>query len=107
METMKEKDYSIGKDAFEFFFGLIGVFNHYNFFTQKLWKRVDGFEDKDEGEVKCAFMSLWTNRTFGIITYPVGASWCRLNGDLESFDHYIDEWRPLFMAFYEWVYKQR
>ena len=55
---IKERDYSIGKDSFNFFFSLIGIFNHYEFFTEKLWKKVDGFEDKDEAEVKCAFMSL-------------------------------------------------
>ena len=32
----KAKDYSIGEDAFNFFFGLLGVFNHYEFFTKKL-----------------------------------------------------------------------
>ena len=104
---MRQKDFSIGRDAFEFFFGLIGVFNHYSFFTQKLWKKVDGFKDKDEGEVKCAFMSFWTHHTLGIRTYPVGASWCSFNGDQESFDHYMDEWMPLFMAFKEWANKQR
>lgn len=104
---MKEKDYSIGKDAFEFFFGLIGVFNHYAFFTKKLWKKVEGFKDRDEAEVKCAFMSLWTNHELGIITYPVGSAWCNYDGSQESFDRYMDEWMPLFLSFKEWVYKQR
>ena len=104
---MKEKDYSIGKDAFEFFFGLIGVFNHYSFFTEKLWKKVEGFKDKDEGEIKCAFMSLWTHHTLGIITYPVGASWCLYNGDQEFFDKYLDAWMPVFKAFKVWADKQR
>ena len=51
---MKDKDYTIGEDAFNFFFSLIGRFNHYAFFTKKLWKKVKGFEDEDEAEVKCA-----------------------------------------------------
>ena len=102
-----EKDYQIGKDAFEFFFGLIGVFNHYSFFTKKLWKKVDGFKDKDEGEVKCAFMSLWAGQILGIHTYPVGVSWCNYNGDKASFDDYLKEWRPVFMAFRDWQFKQR
>ena len=100
-------DYTIGKDAFEFFFGLIGVFNHYSFFTEKLWRKVDGFKDKDEGEVKCAFMSLWTFHKLGIITYPVGGSWCTYQGSGESFNVYMDEWKPVFNAFMEWVNKQR
>ena len=104
---MEERDYSIGKDAFEFFFNLVGVFNHYAFFTEKLWKKVGGFENKDEAEIKCAFMSLWTHHTLGITTYPAGASWCSFNGDRDSFDHYMDKWMPLFMAFKEWANKQR
>lgn len=102
-----EKDYTIGKDAFEFFFGLIGKFNHYAFFTKKLWKKVDGFKDKDEAEVKCAFMSLWAHRNLGIISYPVGAAWCCYNGDKSCFDDYIRMWKPVFIAFMDWMYKSR
>lgn len=104
---MRQQDFSIGRDAFEFFFGLIGVFNHYSFFTQKLWKKIKGFEEEDEGEVKCAFMSLWAHRTLGIVTYPVGASWCCFNGSQESFDLYLDKWNPLFVAFMDWAHSQR
>lgn len=104
---MKQQDFSIGRDAFEFFFGLVGVFNHYSFFTQKLWKKVKGFEGEDEGEVKCAFMSLWTHHTLGIVTYPVGSSWCNYHGDTESFDTYMDKWMPLFVAFKDWANSQR
>lgn len=101
------KDNQVGKDALDFFFGLIGVFNHYSFFTEKLWKKVDGFKNEDEAEVKCAFMSLWTNHALGIITYPVGVGWCTNNGDQESFDTYMDKWMPVFAAFKEWAEKQR
>lgn len=102
-----EKDRKIGKDAFEFFFGLIGVFNHQSFFTKKLWKKVDGFKDVDEAEVKCAFMSLWTSQHLGIISYPVGASWCSYDGDRSLFDDYIKKWKPVFMAYRDWQYKSR
>lgn len=103
----KGKDYSIGEDAFNFFFGLIGVFNHYAFFTEKLWRKVDGFKDRDEAEVKCAFMSLWTNRTLGIHTYPVGATWSVYYGNEKIFNEYINEWMPLFKAFQDWKDEQR
>ena len=104
---MRQKDFSVGRDAFEFFFGLIGVFNHYAFFTKKLWKKVEGFKDKDEAEVKCAFMSLWAHRHLGIRSYPVGAAWCCYNGDKSCFDDYIREWKPVFNAFMDWMYKSR
>ena len=104
---MKDKDYTIGEDAFNFFFSLIGRFNHYAFFTKKLWKKVKGFEDEDEAEVKCAFMSLWVNNTLGIPTYPVGMSWCNYYGDKSCFDEYINKWMPVFNAFQDWVNTQR
>lgn len=102
-----EKDCKIGKYAFEFFFWLIGVFNHQSFFTKKLWKKVDGFKDVDEAEVKCAFMSLWTGQHLGINSYPVGASWCSYDGDRALFDDYIKKWKPVFMAYRDWQYKSR
>lgn len=74
---------------------------------KKLWKKVEGFKDKDEAEVKCAFMSLWTNHALGISTYPVGSAWCNYHGDRKLFDEYMNEWMPLFMAFKEWANKQR
>jgi hypothetical protein len=106
-ERCAVKDNQVGKDALDFFFGLIGVFNHYSFFTEKLWKKVDGFKDKDEAEVKCAFMSLWTNHALGIVTYPVGSAWSTRHVSMVCFEKYLDEWMPLFMAFKEWADKQR
>jgi hypothetical protein len=38
------------KKMAEWFFNLVGVFCHYSFFTEKLWKKVKGFENKDEAE---------------------------------------------------------
>jgi len=58
MIALKENEH-IDKKGCEFFFGCIGYFNHYAFFTDKLWKKVEGFQDEDEAEVKCAFLSLW------------------------------------------------
>ena len=104
---MKVKDYSIGKDAFNFFFNLIGIFNHYEFFTKKLWKKVDGFENKDEAEIKCAFMSLWTKQMLGISTYPTGMNWSNYCGNSKIFNEYIKEWTPVFEAFQDWAIKQR
>ena len=104
---MKDKDYTIGEDAFNFFFSLLGYFNYYEFFTKELRRKVKGFKNKDEAEVKCAFMSLWTYNTLGIPTYPVGMSWSNYYGDKKLFDEYINEWMPIFNAFKDWVNKQR
>ena len=103
----KDKDYSIGEDAFNFFFSLIGRFNHYTFFTKELWRKVDGFENEDEAEVKCAFMSLWTKQTLGISTYPSGMAWSVYYGNEKIFNDYINKWTPLFKAFQDWINGQR
>ena len=63
--------------------------------------------DKDEAEVKCAFMSLWTENTLGICTYPVGIAWSYYYGNREIFNEYIKEWTPVFDAFQDWKSKQR
>ena len=50
MGALKENEH-IDRKGCEFFFSCIGYFNHYAFFTKKLWKKVEGFEDTDEAEV--------------------------------------------------------
>lgn len=52
-------------------------------------------------------MSLWTNNTLGIPTYPVGMSWCNYYGDKSCFDEYINKWMPVFNAFQDWANAQR
>ena len=41
------------KELCEWFFNLIGYFNHYSFFTKELWRKVKGFKKYDEAEIKC------------------------------------------------------
>ena len=80
----------------DFFFGCIGYFNHYSYFTDRLWRKVEGFKDKDEGEVKCAFLSVWTKKELDIITYPVGSAWSCSCGSESGFNRYVEEWKPVF-----------
>ena len=101
------KDYSCGEDTLKFFFGCMGCFNHYSYFTNKLWKKVKGFENEHEAEVKCAFLSLWTKHTLGITTYPCGSSWCTIHGNEEIFNSYVEKWEPVFEDFDNWCIKQR
>lgn len=103
----KEKDYSCGDDTLEFFFSCMAYFNHYGYFTHRLWKKVKGFENEDEAEVKCAFLSLWTKNTLGITTYPVGCAWCAINGNEEFFNSYVEKWKPVFEDFDNWCAEQR
>lgn len=107
MYYKREKDYSCGEDTLDFFFGCLGRFNHYGYFTNKLWKKVKGFENEDEAEVKCAFMSLWTKHTLGITTYPCGSAWCTIYGSEEFFNSYVEKWKPVFEDFDNWCESQR
>ena len=102
-----ENGYQIGKDAMAFFFGVIGVFDHNHFFTKKLWRKVDGFKDKDEAEVKCAFLCLWVHEKMGIPVYPSGCSWVFTEGSEEQFLAYMEEWTPVLEAFKYWFLTQR
>lgn len=87
-------------------FELVGVFNRYKFFTDKLWRKVPGFKEKDEAEVKCAFMHYWFHNTFHCNTKPVNSSWF---GELDEKDYneYIKEYEPVIGAFKEWANEQR
>ena len=57
------------------FFGLAGIFGHYAFFTQKMWKQVPGFEDTDEGEIIAVFLHWWFRDRYGFQNMPCGSAW--------------------------------
>lgn len=90
----------------EFLFGLVGVFNHYEFFTKELWRKAPGFRDKDEAEVKCAFMHKLRNEKFGGYTSTCGCDWF-FEVSKESFDSYIKEYSQVFEMYKEWMDEQR
>ena len=98
--TQKEKELA------EWFFGLVGYFNHYSFFTKKLWKKVKSFEKEDEAEIKCMFMHYWFHHKFGYYTIPCGSSWfTELTED--CYNRYIERYKPIIDAFEQWKIKQR
>lgn len=104
---MDEKDYSISKDAFDFFFKCIGYFNHYSYFTKELWRKVKGFEKEDEANIKCAFLSVWVHDTMGINTCPLGCAWSWMNCSDEAYENYIKEFEPIFDDYTDWCNSQR
>lgn len=89
-----------------FLFELVGVFNHYEFFTKELWRNAPGFRNKDEAEVKCAFMHKWRHEEFGGYTSTCGCDWFEEVGK-ESFDSYIKEYSQVFEMYKEWMDEQR
>lgn len=94
------------KEIFEWFFNLVGYFNHYSFFTEKLWKKVKGFENEDEAEIKCMFMHYWFHHKFGYYTVPCGAAWfAELTEDF--YNRYIERYKPIIDAFEQWKIEQR
>ena len=94
------------KKLIEWFFSLIGIFNHYSFFTKKLWKKVKGFKHKDEAEIKAVFIHYWFNHAFGYYTCPCGSSWFA-ELDKELYDDYIKEYIPVLEEYSKWCEQQR
>lgn len=94
------------KELVKWFFDLVGYFNHYEFFTKRLWKKVKGFEKEDEAEIKCMFMHYWFHYKFGYYTCPCGSSWFTVV-DKDSYDRYITEYKPIIDAFAIWMVEQR
>lgn len=86
-------------------FGLVGYFN-YGFFTKKLWKNVEGFEEEDEANVKNAFMHYWFHHQYGYFTAPIGMSWYE-ETDEEGYNLFIKRYKPVIDAFEKWVEDQR
>ena len=94
------------KQLTEWFFNLVGYFNHYSFFTKKLWKRVKGFKHEDEAEIKCMFMHYWFHNKFGYFTMPCGCGWFA-ELDKDCYDEYISRYQPVIDAFEQWKTEQR
>jgi len=100
------------KTTSRWFINLVGVFCHYAFFTDKLWKKVKGFENKDEAEVIAAFLHLWMYYEFDVQDIPRGsafASNCETVSDKMTnwFEEYFEEWKPVYVAYSEWCMSQR
>lgn len=94
------------KEICKWFFNLVRYFNHYSFFTKKLWREVKGFEKYDESEIKCAFMHYWFHCKFGYFTYPCGCGWFA-ELDEKSYNDYIKRCKPIIKAFEQWKIEQR
>lgn len=90
----------------EFFVNLVGIFGHYDFFTKKLWKKVEGFKDNDEAEILAAFLHYWFHNKFGFNTCPCGCGWFT-NISEESYNEYIKHYETLFKEYGKWCVNQR
>lgn len=81
------------KKMAEWFFNLIGVFCHYSFFTDKLWKKV--------------IMHYWLHHKYLCYTLPVGIGWfCDLDSP-DAYHNYIEKYQPVIDAYEDWKTKQR
>jgi len=94
------------KELAEWFFSLVGYFNHCSFFTKKLWKEVKGFENEDEAEIKCMFMHYWFHHKFGYKTMSCGLEWFT-ELDQEPYERYMERYLPVRKAFIKWNIEQR
>ena len=84
---------------------LCGVFGHYKFFTDKLWRKVKGFKNADEADILNYFMLaiLYSKELYYC---PVGMSWgspC----DKETCEQYLTKFEAIGKAYRDWCISQR
>ena len=91
----------------EFFINLSGIFGHYKFFTNELWRKVKGFKKADKGEIIAVFLHYWFHNKFGFNTCPCGSSWFAEFKDQEFYDEYIEKYKPVLQAYNKWCVDQR
>lgn len=103
--TTKQKE----KEIVEYFFSLIGYFNHYPYFTEELYrKRVKKYKNTDEAEIKAAIMSKYVKEKFDYNVMPCGMTWGTFFEDeSDSVKRYHEEWKPLYNDFIKWQVEQR
>ena len=95
------------KELSEWVFSSVRYFNHCSFFTEKLWKKVKGFEDEDEAEIKCMFMHNWFHHKFGYFTMPCDSEGFIETLDRELYERYMERYLPVRKAFVKWRIEQR
>jgi len=93
------------QDGAQILLNLCGVFGHYRFFTDKLWKKVKGFENEDEAEILNYFMiaELYSR---GLYYCGLGISWgspC----SKETCEQYLQKFEKLGEAYRNWCVSQR
>lgn len=93
------------EEIIRFFFNIIGVFNHFSFFTKKLWRKVKGFRKEDEAEIKSVFMHYWFHHKFGNYTCPCGIGWYA-EVSKSIYESYLQKYQPIIDAYENWKIKQ-
>lgn len=93
------------QDGIQILLNLCGVFGHYEFFTDKLWKKVKGFKNADEAEILNYFMisELYSK---GLYYCSLGMTWgspC----DKETCEHYLEKFAAVGKAYREWRISKR
>lgn len=102
VEVVKQKE----EDLIKTLFYQIVILSHYDYFKKKLWKKVKGFENKDEAKVIIAFASALL-RNKGIYTQPCGCAWCSFDWKQEDLEGYFKEYQPVFEDYGKWWMSQR
>lgn len=95
----------MNQDGTQILLNLCGVFGHYKFFTDKLWKKIKEFKDADEADILNYFM-LTELHSKKLYYCPVGMSWGSLC-DKETCEKYLQKFEKVRKAYIEWCMSQR
>jgi hypothetical protein len=92
-------------DGIQILLNLCGLLGHHQFFTDKLWKEVRGFECADESEILAYFM-IAALHDEGIYYCGSGMSWgspC----DKETCEQYMKKFSDVRKAYRDWCISRR
>lgn len=86
--------------------GFVYIFEQRAFFTQELWRDVEGFKDCNRTDIITAFLEYWLYNKYGFCTAPAWFDLCTPVSK-ERFDEYMEIFKPVFDAYDKWIEEQR
>lgn len=97
------------KELLQYVFEWLGKFNHYQYFTEELYRKLPNRKNIDEAEVKCAFLHCALYNKFHILSTPCGMGWFRMwdSDNEDTVLNYLKSFNDIFDDYNKWCLEQR
>lgn len=97
------------EEILKYIFKYIGIFNHYQYFTEELYRNLPNRKNVDSAEVKCAFLHWGLYDKFHILSTPCGMGWFTIwnKDDKDIVLNYLKSFKDIFDDYMMWCSKQR